>query len=290
LNQRIGYYLVLPLLIIIAYLPFPLLYAFSRFLNFVIADLIGYRKKVVLENLRHAFPEKSEEEIYAISRKFYAFFSDFILETIKMYSISPKELKKRIPFENVELLTPEYDKNQSIIVVLGHFGNWEWAGPGACVQLPFVFQPVYKRLLNPYFDRFVLHIRSRLGPEMLEMRTVARKMVQDKDRCTITIFPMDQRPDPNHAYWTTFMNRDAGFFQGPEKLGKKLNYPIYYVTVGRKSRGQYYLRMSEVELHPQKSAEGEITEKMIRLLEKDIREQPELYLWSHKRWKHKRPI
>lgn len=289
MGKKIAFYLALPWLVLISYLPFSVIYFISDFLSFFIADILGYRKKVVYENLRHAFPKKCENDIRIIARNFYGFFADFILEFIKLYSISPAEIEKRMPFKNKELLTREFDRNQSAIVVLGHQSNWEWAGPAAAIQLPFEIRPIYKRLLNPYFDKFILKLRSRLGPEMLEMRSVGRKMVQDRDTCSLTVFPMDQRPDPNHAYWTDFMNRDAGFFQGTEKLSKKFNLPVYFVTVRRVKRGYYELDMSEICMDPASAADGEITEKMVRKLEEDIRENPELYLWSHKRWKHVKP-
>lgn len=290
MRQRILFYLVLPLLIAISYLPFWLLYALSNFLRFVIKDLISYRKKTVLDNLEKAFPKKSKEEIQKISDDFYSYFSDFILETIKLYSISAKTLKKRINFQNKDILDEHYKNGRSVILVLGHLGNWEWAGPGAGLDLPFVFQAIYKRLLNPYFDRLVLRLRSRLGPELLEMRSAPRTMLMDKDRITCTAFPMDQRPPPEYAYWTKFMNRDAGFFMGPEKIARKMGYPVIYAKVERVKRGFYKMHIEEITDNGGNMKEGEVIEAFVRQLEKDIEKAPELYLWSHKRWKHERPI
>lgn len=287
--KAIAFYLSLPLIYLLAILPFPILYGFSNFLKLIIRDLISYRKKAIDENLQFAFPEKTVDERIQIRNDFYSFFCDFVLETLKMSVISKKSLISRFPFENIEVLEKYAQNNQSVIIALGHLGNWEWAGPGAANQLNFHFQAIYKRLLNPYFDKFILHIRSRLGVELLEMKSAARKMILDKNRCTATAFPMDQRPSPETAYWTMFMHREAGFFMGSEKIARKMDYPVIYAFVKRISRGKYRVYLEEITSKAKEENEGAIIEKFVRLLERDIRLSPETYLWSHKRWKHKKP-
>ena len=254
----------------------------------IISKLLGYRKHVIDENLKHAFPDKTNEERREIREKFYRFFSDFILEVIKMYSISKKSLIKRITFENSEALDKYSREGKSVVIALGHFGNWEWAGPGAANQLEFHFQAIYKRLLNPYFDNLVLHLRSRLDVELLEMKTAARKMMLDSKRLTATAFPMDQRPPPEYAVWTSFMNREAGFFMGPEKIARKMHYPVIYASVLRIKRGHYKMILKEITANASVENEGSVIKKFVGLLEEDIKTHPEFYLWSHKRWKHKR--
>jgi KDO2-lipid IV(A) lauroyltransferase len=255
----------------------------------IISKVIGYRKKTIIENLKFSFPKKTESEIDEICEKFYRFFTDMILESIKLKTISKNELEKRIKFQNSDILDSYSEQNQSVVIALGHLGNWEWAGPAASLQVNFVFQAIYKRLLNPYFNEFVLDLRSRLGVELLEMKTAARSMLLDKNRCTATAFPMDQRPAPENAYWTTFLNRDAGFFMGPEKIARKMNYPVIYAKVIRVKRGYYKMVLDEISSDPASLKEGQIIEIFVRKLEQDIFENPESYLWSHKRWKHKRP-
>ncbi len=289
MRQKILFYLLLPLLITISYLPFRFLYLLSDLLCFIIKNFIAYRKSTVMENLQMAFPNKSDKEIKVISDNFYSYFSDFILETIKLYSISAKKLKKHISFEDKSILEAHYKKGKSVILVLGHLGNWEWAGPGAGLDLPLFFQAIYKRLLNPYFDKLVFRLRSRLGPELLEMKSAPRSMLMDKARITCTAFPMDQRPPPEYAYWTKFMNRDAGFFMGPEKIARKMGYPVIYAKVERIKRGYYKMHVQEITDNAGNMKEGEVIEAFVRQLEKDIELSPELYLWSHKRWKHERP-
>lgn len=290
MRQRILFYSVLPLLIAISYLPFKILYLLSDLVCYIIRDLISYRKKTVLENLRYAFPDKTEKEIKEISDNFYSYFSDFILETIKLYSISAETLKKRMYYNDKTILEHHYKNGQSVIFVLGHLGNWEWACPGAGLGSPYIFQAIYKRLLNPYFDKLVFKLRSRLGGELLEMRTAPRAMLMDKDRVTSTAFPMDQRPPPEYAYWTTFMNRDAGFFMGPEKIARKMGHAVIYARIERVKRGFYKMHLNEITDNAGRMKEGEVIEAFVRQLEKDIKEAPELYLWSHKRWKHDRPV
>lgn len=288
LIKKLLYYLALPFLITISYLPFSVLYLLSDFLYLIISKILSYRKKVIDENLKCAFPEKSKSERIKIREKFYRFFSDFVLEVIKMYSLKKKTLIKRINFEHSEALDKYSKKGQSVIIALGHFGNWEWAGPGAANQLDFHFQAIYKRLLNPYFDKLVLHLRSRLNVELLEMKTAARSIMMDSNRVTATAFPMDQRPPPEYAFWINFMNRDAGFFMGPEKIARKMNYPVIYASVLRTRRGYYKMILKEITPNASMEKDGAVIETFVHLLEQDIKNNPEYYLWSHKRWKHKK--
>ncbi|HRD54471.1 MAG TPA: lysophospholipid acyltransferase family protein [Flavobacteriales bacterium] len=286
----IGYYLALPFIYGIALLPFPLLYLISDGLYFLLYRVLGYRKEVVLTNLRNSFPEKSDGEILDIARRFYRWFCDLTLETLKTLTISPEQVKERVAFENVELLEDYARKKQSIILVLGHFGNWELAGARysqekGIPQLIVIYHP----LQNTYFDRLVHHMRTRHGTQLYTMQETSRSMLRDRHLLTATAFIADQTPAPERAYWMTFLNQDTPVFLGTEALSRKLGYPVVYISITRPKRGFYRMVAETLVENPKATAEGETTVTHTRRLERDICAHPELWLWTHRRWKHKRP-
>lgn len=286
----IGYYIALPLIYGIALLPFPLLYLLSDALYVLIYRVLGYRKSVVLTNLRNSFPEKSEGEIKAIASKFYRWFCDFTLETLKTLTISPKTLHERVSFEGVEVLEEYARRKQSIVLVLGHFGNWELAGARYSQEKgipPLIV--IYHPLQNTYFDRLVHHMRTRHGTQLYTMRETSKSMLRDRHLLTATAFIADQTPAPERAYWMTFLNQDTPVFQGTEALSKKLGYPIVFISITRPKRGHYRMAAENLVENPKATADGEATVTHTRRLERDICAHPELWLWTHRRWKHKRP-
>lgn len=281
------YYLSVPLLYLLSWLPLTLLYLISGLMYGLLYQLLGYRKKVVLENLRNAFPDKSEQEIDELCRQFYRYFCDLSLETIKFLSISPATLKKRVSCDNIELLEVYQQKNQSIILVLGHLGNWEWGGGYLSLQdIPKLYA-IYHPLANPKFDRLMLHMRTRLGANAYPMKRALRGMLKNKNKATSTAFISDQAPGRENAHWMTFLNQQTAVFQGTEIIARKLDYPVVYVSVIRQSRGYYKLHCELLTEHPQSLAENELTELHSRRLEQDILEQPETWLWTHRRWKQR---
>lgn len=284
----VAYYLSLPFLYGIAYLPFPALYMLSDLLYLLIYKIMGYRTKVVRTNLINAFPEKSANEIQQIQDRFYRYFCDLLLETLKTLTISRKALKKRVTFENVALFEKYYKQKQSIIIVMGHWGNWELAGARFSLepfhQLFVIFHP----LSNPRFNQLVYHMRTRLGTKLYPMKEAFRGMIRDRKEVTATAFIADQTPPPKGAYWTTFMNQETPVFTGTAKIARKLNYPIIYVSVEHPKRGYYHIRLSLLADQPKVLTEDEISEMHTRRLEQDILKKPEFWLWTHRRWKHKK--
>ncbi|WKZ67760.1 MAG: lysophospholipid acyltransferase family protein [Flavobacteriales bacterium] len=286
----LGYYMALPFIYGIAWLPFPVLYGLSNGIRFVLYDLLGYRKHVVLNNLRNSFPEKSEAEIASIARRFYGWFCDLTLETLKTLTISPAEVRERVRFEGIDILEGYAKRGQSVILVLGHFGNWELAGARysqekSIPQLYVIYHPLHNRR----FDQLLHHMRTRHGTRLYTMRETSKSMIRDKRLLTATAFIADQTPAPERAYWMTFLNQDTPVFLGTEALARKLGYPVVYISISRPSRGNYVMRAETLVAEPQATREGEITETHTRRLERDIRQHPELWLWTHRRWKHKRP-
>lgn len=286
----LGYYLALPFLYGIALLPFPVLYFLSDLLRFVLFTVIGYRRKVVFTNLRNSFPQKSEAEIRRIAADFHQWFCDLVVETLKTLTISPIVLKERVEFTGTELLHDFAAKNQSIIIVLGHFGNWELAGArySAEVGLPQLYV-IYHPLQNKHFDGLMYRMRTRLGTKLYTMRETSKAMLRDRHLNTATAFIADQTPSPERAYWMTFLEQDTPVFQGTEALSRKLGYPVVYISITRPKRGYYRMVAETLVEDPRRTKEGEITEIHTRRLERDIRNYPDLWLWTHRRWKHSRP-
>jgi KDO2-lipid IV(A) lauroyltransferase len=288
--SAIGYYLALPFLYMLSVSPFWLLYLISDFLYVVFYYVSGYRREVVSENLRNAFPGKSKEEITAITKKFYKYLCDLFLETFKTLTISKKEMLKRCRMtdEAIAEFTKYAAQNKSVIIVMGHFGNWEWSGNSfslTCKQQLFV---IYHQLSNKYFDGLTYRMRRRFGTKLFEMNDTLRSMVSTRNVLSATAFIADQTPSPVNAYWTNFLNQDTPVFWGTEKIARKFNYPVVYVSVKKINRGYYNIFAETLVEYPDKTDDGEISELHTRRLEQDILEQPETWLWSHRRWKYKR--
>ena len=287
--QFLVYILVYPLLWLISILPFRLLYAFSDFLYFWVYRVFGYRKKVVRDNLKLVFPNKPETEITDITKKFYSHLCDMIVEAIKSLTISEKEMKKHFKFTNVELLNDIENSNRSTILMCAHYGSWEWI---------FILQKyvqstgyaVYKRLANPYFDRLVKRIRARYNSYLITTKETIPTLLnaQGKGNLTISGFVSDQTAKPHTAlHWGEFMGYKVPMHTGAEMLAKKLDLAVVFFRVKRLKRGYYETTFEVITLNPRDYKDYEITDKFFRLVEKQIWEAPEYYLWTHKRWKHK---
>lgn len=285
----LGYYLIFPLLYGISLLPFRALYLLSDVLEFVLFRVIGYRLKVVRENLSKSFPEKSPEELRRIEREFRHWFCDLMLETVKTLTVSPAALERRITVEGTEVLKRYFDAGASVILVMGHWGNWELGG-ARFSQLPYHrLNVIYHPLANTHFDELFIRIRTRLGNGLYPMNETVKCMLRDRHQVTATAFIADQTPAPEHAYWTTFLNQATPVFWGTEKIAQKLDRPIIYLGIDRPRRGNYVMRFELLVADPKNTPEGSITELHTERLEQDIRKRPEIWLWTHRRWKHHPP-
>jgi KDO2-lipid IV(A) lauroyltransferase len=287
--SRILYYISLPFLYGLSLLPFWVLYRFSDILFLIIYRLIGYRKKVITTNLKNAFPEKTDKEILAIRRKYYRYFCDLIFETLKTLTISEQSLRKHVRFEDTSIFQKYFDQNQSVIVVMGHFGNWELAGARFALEPIHQLFVIYHPLKNPHFENLIVKARTRLGNGLYPMKSALRGMLINRKKITATAFIADQTPSPQSAHWMEFLNQDTPIFLGTEKIAKKLKYPVIYITVNRPKRGLYEIHSTLLFEQPEKTEDFEISEIHTKQLEKDIKAQPEIWLWSHRRWKHQRP-
>lgn len=288
--STIGFYLALPFLYLISILPFPLFYLVSDGIYVLLYRIIGYRKKVVYENLKNSFPEKTHEELKKIEKQFYHYLVDLFLETLKTLTISKEEAIKRCKLnpQAIALFDELYAQKQSCILVMGHFGNWEWAGNTFSLINKQQLYVIYHPLTNKHFDKLMYDMRTRFGSKLYAMKDTMRGMISNRNEINATAFIADQTPAPENAYWTTFLNQDTPVFWGTEKIAQKLNYPVVYVTINKVKRGYYEVNAEILVNEPKNTKEGEISELHTRQLEKDIKAQPEIWLWSHRRWKHKR--
>lgn len=284
----IGYYLAWPVLQGIARLPLPLRYALSDGLYVLIHRILGYRVQVVRTNLRASFPEKSTVELRAIERRFYKWLCDLALETIGILTITPAQVMERVTLGDTGVLERYHREGRSVILVMGHWGNWELGGARFSLAGLHQLNVIYHPLENPHFDGLMYRMRTRFGTHLFAMNETLRCMLRERGTVTATAFIADQTPPPEGAYWTTFLGQDTPVFTGTEKIARKLGYPVIYVGVERTARGRYTLGFEELCANPEATAEGVISELHTRRLEADIRRLPECWLWSHRRWKHKR--
>ncbi len=288
--SAVIYYIALPFIYLLSLLPFPLLYLLSDGLYLLLYHVIGYRKDIISDNLKNAFPEKSPDEIILLEKKFYRYFCDLLLETFKTLTITPKTMLKRCSFEpEAKKLFDQFAaENKSLILVMGHQGNWEWAGNTFGLSCKHQLYVIYHPLANKYFDRLIYKMRRRFGSKLIPMKETFKSIIKNKNELTATAFIADQSPNPEKAHWMNFLNQDTAVFLGTEKMAKLIKYPIIYVSVEKIARGYYTLKAETLLVPPFTGAEGDITEMHTRKLESDIVAQPETWLWTHKRWKHTR--
>ncbi len=271
-------------------LPLWYLLVYSRFIYFILYYLIGYRKKVVRTNLSNSFPNKSLTELKKIERKFYQHLSDLIVENIWAIEASPKQLQKQCIIEDIHVFEELYQQKRDFICLLGHFGNWEWCSLSYNTYHLNPLVALYRPLKNKVFEQLFLKFRSRFGSHLLPMQQITRLIHEQRSDPIVLAFIADQSPVPEYAYWTQFLNQDTCFFNGYDKIARKKDYPVVLAYLIKVRRGKYIMK---VELISQNSAtlkENEITDLFARRLEQIITENPETWLWSHRRWKHKRPI
>lgn len=285
--EKIVFYLLLPILYSISFLPFRILYGLSDLVYLIMYYGIGYRKEVVRQNLTNSFPEKPLEEIIKIEKKFYAYFCDVLVETIKLLTINEAQTKVHCYMKDNRLFREAAEQGKSVVLVLGHYGNWEFAALGMSLAWNHPITVIYQPLSQESFENLIYRTRTKFGAVLVPKSRVFRHIIGKKSITAYT-FVADQTPLPKVAYWTNFLNQDTPVFQGPEKIAKKLNIPVLYAVMHRKSRGVYEMVAETLYTNPALSADGEITEAFTRRLERDIRENPEFWLWTHKRWKQKR--
>ncbi|SHF69813.1 lysophospholipid acyltransferase family protein [Dysgonomonas macrotermitis] len=289
---QVVYYIVYAILYIHALLPFRILYILSDILYVPVYYIIRYRLKVVRRNLKASFPEKNDKELKKIEQDFYHHLCDYFVETIKLLHVTNDEIQSRITFNNIDLVEKLMENGRSSIMFLGHYGNWEWV---PSINLLFaedtLLGQIYRPLKNKAFDDLFLKIRSRFGSVSIAKNNTLRAILEYKkeNRKILIGFMSDQTPSySNIHYWTEFLNQDTPVYTGVERIAKKTGFSVTYLDITKTGRGKYNCEVKLITAEPDKEPEFAITEKYIREMEKTILRQPAYWLWSHKRWKHKR--
>ncbi len=281
----IYYIFILP----VSKLPFPILYVISDFLYIILYKIVGYRKKIVYSNLKNSFPYKNQNELKHIMSNFYKHLCDIMIESLKSFTISEKQLKKRMIIKNPELANQYAENGKSVIIVGGHFNNWEFFAQSTPLFCSHKCIGIYKPLSNLFFNNKMLQSREKFGLKMYSMRQTI-KCFKNIQRPRAVFFASDQSSsNPKSVYWMRFLNQDTGVLFGVEKLSKHYNWPVLIYTINKIKRGYYEAEFKLLTDAPKKINTGLITETFTNSLQKDIINQPQYWLWSHKRWKHKRP-
>ena len=286
------YIIAYPFIWLISRLNFSTIYLISDFLYYVLYYVFSYRKSVVRENLKLAFPEMSKKERLEIEKNNFRNLTDIFLETFKSINVKEEELKKRFIFKNTEVLERIYNNKQDVIVMCSHYGCWEWVF-GVRNITNFKINAIYKQLSNKYFDKLTKSRRSQYGANMIKTKDTFREISRKSELKELNWygFASDQSPKKSKAvYWNNFLNNWVPIHIGAEVIAKKYNMAIVFMDVQKIKRGYYEVSFVTITEEPKKFSDFEITERFIELLEKQIINKPEYYTWTHKRFKHRKTI
>ena len=290
--MKIVYCLLYGLWYALSVLPMWVHYLLSDLLCVIIYRLVGYRIKVVRKNLRESFPEKSEQELQRVECQFYHWFCDYLAETVKLSTISRRQMRRRMVFKGTEQVDALLEQGRSCAIYLGHYCNWEWV-----TSLPLWVSPkgqcgqIYHPLENKWFDRMSLRFRQRLGAVCIPMAETLRRLLQyrEEGQPVVIGYISDQVPFWNNIHhWCQFLNHDTPVLTGTERLARKTGHAVFYLDIQRVKRGYYEATFKLITLEPKTMGEYEITDAYFRMLEASIRRAPQYWLWSHNRWKRTR--
>lgn len=292
--KKIGFWLFKCIAYVNSITPFALLYLKSDVYCFILYHLVRYRRKVVRENLILSFPEKSSPEIKHIERRFYRNLCDLFVEGCKMMKMKPDALSRRVTFTNPEMIRDLYAKGRSVFCAMSHSGNWEWYSKLTWSLSGHKDVSIYKKMKNPYFDAFMLDLRRRFiedHKELMETTVVKKELASRVGMENMVLILGDQSPRGAESdYWTDFLHRDTCWYYGLEKLAKALDYSVVFVEMNRTGRGFYNVSFKMICEDPKQREDGFILEQYVRHTERLIQNNPDNWLWSHRRWKHSRPI
>lgn len=274
---------------LIGIMPFFVLYLFSDFARFLLQHVIRYRLKVINSNLDKALPGLGKQEKSRLVGKIYKNLTDVLIEGVKSFTMTRGQVRRRHRILNAEILDPYLKSGKSIVAVTAHYNNFEWGSLSPGVFTNFNVIAFYKPLSNNYIDRFVSRSRSKFGTMLASIRETSSTFEQHKNIPTVFLMAADQSPS-NHskAIWVNFLGIETAFLHGPEKYAASNGYPVFYIHVERVKRGFYTCELSLLADNPGTLPEGEITRRYAAKIESIIREKPENWLWSHRRWKKTR--
>jgi len=277
------YYLVL---VPVSSLPYAFIKGISSGFYYLLYHVFGYRKKIILQNLRNAFPEKTEKELGVLCRKFYRHLCDTVFEGLMCFTISRKNLMQHIRCSNPEMIDSYFEKGKSVIIAIGHYGSWEFFLTGLNALIKHQLVIIYTPLTNPFMEKKMMTSRESFGTRMISKSEVKSFFEEKQSQPTATLFAIDQWPaKAKKPYWMNFLNQETAVAYGTEKFAKDSGQVVLYASIRKEKRGHYAISFCPVSDHPKETSYGFITESVTQLLEKDIRNQPEYWLWSHRRWK-----
>lgn len=288
--QYLIYLLVYPLIWIISILPFRLLYLFSDFVYIIVYRVVHYRKKTVRHNLALALPHLSDKERLSIEKKFYHHLCDMFLEMIKTMNISEEEICKRFVFNNIEVYKKLEKQGKSIAVICSHYANYEWI-ISMNYHSDFIGYGIYKQIKNPYFDKLVHKIRSKFNAKLITTKQTIPTIIHNNKNNVMALygFASDQSPSKTTSvHWAKFLGIETPVHTGAEILSKRYNMNLIYLNTKKVKRGYYEATLDILSENPNNIPNYELTDQFLKLLEKQIYEAPEFYLWTHRRWKHSR--
>ncbi|HEY4787955.1 MAG TPA: lysophospholipid acyltransferase family protein [Bacteroidales bacterium] len=288
--MNLFFYLIFRLFIsLFKLLPFRLLYLISDVFYYLAFYVLRYRRKIVSGNLTKAFPDKASTEIQRITKQYYRYLADIMVESLKGFTMSPKSIVKRYKVLNPEILEQYYIRKQSVIGVSGHYGNWEWGSISGAFQLKHLPVALYKPLTNPYIDRFLKRNRAKYGTQLASIKETFETFETNKHSTCIYLMIADQSPkNLEKAYWVDFFGLDTPFLHGPEKYARIYRLPVVYIDIRPVKRGFYEIELIPITEAPNDMKDGELTERWVRMLEERITKNPQFWIWSHRRWKRTR--
>ncbi|MBW3523577.1 lysophospholipid acyltransferase family protein [Chryseobacterium sp. NKUCC03_KSP] len=283
---------LIKILYLISKMPLKILYIFSDIIFFLNFYFVGYRKKIITQNLKNSFPEKTEKEIKAIRKKFYLNFSDYLAETIKSFSISEAETRVRIQYINQHLFHEAKAEGKNIILMAGHVFNWEWMNALSPITPQKKTHPVYRKVNSSFWEDQMKKVRSKFGNEPLEANEVILNIFRNKnDGNNIYLFVADQTPHIAHVnYGLKFLNQRTPAFIGYDKLATRMDLIFIYCDMKKVKRGFYQVNFHRIYPDGEKFVKNEVVRKFHQLLENTIRKNPDNYLWSHRKWKYQDSI
>ncbi|ASW73353.1 lipid A biosynthesis acyltransferase [Chryseobacterium piperi] len=283
---------LIKILYLISKLPLKILYIFSDIIFFLNYNLVGYRKKVITQNIKNSFPDKSEEEIQEIRKKFYLNFSDYLVETVKSFSISETEARVRMQHINQELFHEAKAEGKNIILLAGHVFNWEWINALARIVPQKNCHPVYRKVNSDFWENQMKKVRNKFGNQALEANEVILNIFRTKnDGESIYMFVADQSPHVSHVnYGLNFLNQKTPVFIGYDKLATRMDLAFIYCEMKKVKRGFYQVNYHRIYPDGEKFVEHEVVKKFHKLLENTLHKRPDNYLWSHRRWKYQDSI
>ena len=287
MHQILYYIIIIPL----SLLPHFILYRISDVLCVIMKDVLRYRKDIILGNIERSFPDKTVDQQLEIYRNFYRHFCDLLIENLKGFTITKAQIKSRLKMSNPELVNDYFEKGKSIILIGGHYNNWEITAQGCPVYLKHELYAIYKPLKSDFYNNKMRSTRGKFGLHLTPMKLTKKYFELETKNPKAIIFGSDQSPsNVKNAYWTTFLNQDTGFLFGAEKYAKDYNYPVIYVHIEKVKRGFYMVNFELICDHPNSLKHGEIIELFAEKLEKNIIDMPPYWLWSHHRWKKSKPL